>query len=208
MDKKELEILLSKLKTFEKPKVELEQYETPSNIISYIVFNAYLRKEIENKIVADLCCGTGKIAIALSLFNPKFVLAIDIDKDAIKIAKENYEIVKPKSKIYFIVANVLELKLNELIDLAIINAPFGMQSKYKDVYFLDFLKNYVKKFYFIHPESEKTRKFLINEYKKRNFEIIEIKVFDFLIKRIFEFHEKDKKYIKVAVYYAKNLSLF
>jgi len=60
--KKQLEIILSKLKRIEKPKVELEQYETPSNLVSYIVNELLLMNLIENKKIIEPACGNAKFS--------------------------------------------------------------------------------------------------------------------------------------------------
>ena len=66
--KKELAILLSKLKTFDTPKTHLEQYSTDSEIAADILWFAYQNKDIEGKKIADFGCGTGILGIgALNL---------------------------------------------------------------------------------------------------------------------------------------------
>jgi len=59
MKKKELEILLQKVPSFEKPVPHFEQYLTPASIAADIIFTAHQFGDIENKTVIDLGCGTG-----------------------------------------------------------------------------------------------------------------------------------------------------
>ena len=59
MKKKELEILLQKVPSFEKPVPHFEQYLTPAGIAADIIFTAHQFGDIENKTVIDLGCGTG-----------------------------------------------------------------------------------------------------------------------------------------------------
>ena len=49
MNKTELEIILSKLKGFQNPKVKLEQYITDATVAADIMWNAYHNKHINHK---------------------------------------------------------------------------------------------------------------------------------------------------------------
>ena len=89
MKQKDLEILLTQLKTFDQPKIELEQYQTPPRIAAMVLWRAYQLGDIENKIVSDYCCGTGIFGIGAKLLNAKAVYGIELDTDAIKLAKKN-----------------------------------------------------------------------------------------------------------------------
>ena len=86
MRKKELEIILESLSTFENPKIELEQYVTPSPLAAEIAINASLFGDLDT--VADLGCGTGILGIAAALLGAK-VIGFDIDLEALKIARRN-----------------------------------------------------------------------------------------------------------------------
>jgi len=96
MNKKEITRILTELKTFEKTKLELEQYQTECDIAATITWHAYMSKEVEGKKVADLGCGNGILGIAALILGAKEVIFIDIDKDAIKIAKDNLKHIEKK----------------------------------------------------------------------------------------------------------------
>ncbi|MEM4523744.1 MAG: 50S ribosomal protein L11 methyltransferase, partial [Archaeoglobaceae archaeon] len=84
--KKEIEIILESLDGFKNPKVELEQYVTPSNLAGFVVTMAKLFGDLN--LVVDLGCGTGILAIASAILGA-YSIGVDIDLDAIRIAKEN-----------------------------------------------------------------------------------------------------------------------
>ena len=69
--KKDLEIILSTLKGFERPKPELEQYTTPSSLAAELLWQAYIDGNIEGKIVVDLGCGTGILALGAAILGAK-----------------------------------------------------------------------------------------------------------------------------------------
>ena len=98
MKKKELEIILQKVPSFERPIPYLEQYLTPAGIVADIVFNACQFNDIENKIVVDLGCGTGIFSFGAKFVNAKEVIGIDIDENSIKIAKRYAKEINQKIK--------------------------------------------------------------------------------------------------------------
>jgi putative methylase len=123
MKKKELEILLQKIPSFEKPNPNLEQYITSADIASDIIYTAYQFGDIENKIIIDLGCGTGIFSIGTYLTGAKKVIGIDIDENAIRIAKEfsknnNYDISFYKKDVTEVVNKC---------DTIFMNPPFGAQ---------------------------------------------------------------------------------
>lgn len=61
MKLKELQGILGDLKTFEKPKVKLEQYQTSAEIAAAMFHTMSFGHDIEDKVVADLGCGCGTL---------------------------------------------------------------------------------------------------------------------------------------------------
>ncbi|MEM5829927.1 MAG: methyltransferase [Candidatus Aenigmatarchaeota archaeon] len=204
--KKKIEQIISELSSYENPKVELEQYETPSYLIAEIVNELNLMNLVEDKIVLEPACGTAKFSIAISFFNPKFVVAFDIDKEAIRIAKENYEKIKEKfetSKIYFLIADVRKIKFRKKFDLIVMNPPFGIQGKIKDLEFLDFATKNSNFICSINPNG-KNKEFFTDFLSKRNFSVLKFVEKKFELPKTFWFHKKKKKLIDVVIIFAKN----
>ena len=69
---------------FEIPKPELEQYSTPPDIAFEIIKKVNLAGNLSGKI-ADLGCGTGRLAIAASILGAD-VTGYEIDEDAINLS--------------------------------------------------------------------------------------------------------------------------
>lgn len=90
MSIKRLESCLQNLDGFDEPKVSLEQYATPPHIGALLIntidtsFN-----DLDGKIVADLGCGTGRLAVGSILCGAKMVYGFDIDRDALNVGLEN-----------------------------------------------------------------------------------------------------------------------
>ena len=80
---------LSEVKTWEKPRVELEQYPTPPDIAAHMLFAADEEGDVEDSLVADLGCGGCILGIAAALMGAAHVTGVDIDPAALSVAAEN-----------------------------------------------------------------------------------------------------------------------
>ncbi|KAL6772218.1 DMA3 [Auxenochlorella protothecoides x Auxenochlorella symbiontica] len=143
MKLKELESLMQEVSPFLQPKVELEQYPTGAHLASrllYTVANSY--GEFEGKVVADLGCGTGMLAIGAAALGAGQVLAFDLDQDALETAQENVRGIFGDSddeadddgaaQIEFVRSDVRLLAEQQPrlhVDTVIMNPPFGTRQK-------------------------------------------------------------------------------
>ncbi len=128
-NKKKLELIIQKVPGFKNPKIELEQYVTDASIVAEIVWISHMSRELVNAKVLDLGCGTGRFAIAAALLNASEVLCVDIDKDALSIAKKVSRKFRLDNVINYLCEDVLKLKLSKKFDIVFQNPPFGIQSR-------------------------------------------------------------------------------
>lgn len=181
MKKKELEIVLSGLKTFNKQKLNLEQYQTEAHIAADFLWYVFMQGDIEGKIVGDFGCGNGILGIGALLLGAKKVYFLDIDNDAIRIAKENVKLLEERfifNKI-FVNKNIGEFK--NKVDLVLQNPPFGVKKTHADKPFLLQAMKCGKKIYSFHKIETKDfiEKFVKNEGKKIKF----LKKYDFPLRK-------------------------
>jgi len=108
MRKKELEIILERLKGFQNPKIWLEQYVTPPSLASFLAITAELNGDLNT--VVDLGCGTGILAIACSILG-HYAIGVDMDIEALKIAKENAEMLGAEAD--FVFSDVRDFQVRE-----------------------------------------------------------------------------------------------
>lgn len=89
---KQLESYLQDLDDFERPKIELEQYATPPHIAA-LLLNAIdqTHDDIEDKLVCDLGCGTGRLSIGSVMCGASFVYGFDKDDQALRGALSNFD---------------------------------------------------------------------------------------------------------------------
>jgi len=194
LDKKKLEILLQRCRGYKNPKIELEQYVTPPFIAAELLFTAYLKGDIKNKVILDLGCGTGILAIGCKLLEARKVIAIDVDPEAIEIARENAE--SFNLHIEFKVQDISEVKCRA--DTIVQNPPFGVRKKGADIMFLEKALQLAHVIYTMH--KSKTRKFILGFIEERNVEVTDLLTVSFPLPKIYDFHRKERKIIEVDIY--------
>ena len=182
---------------FEKPKPELEQYSTPTDIAFEIVKKVNSAGNLSGK-VADLGCGTGRLAIAASLLGAE-VTGYEIDEEAINIAKDysrskNLEIIWVNKPV-----EVIE----EKFETVIMNPPFGSQRPGADKIFLEKAMSIAKDIWTIHLSE--TRKFIEKIVKKNNCQIIEKYEFEYTLVKSMPFHSKDRIIESAMLYHIASL---
>lgn len=195
LSKSQLAIELSKLAIFTSPKIKEEQYSTDSEIAATVLHSAHMNKDIKNKIIADLGCGTGILGIGCLLLEAKSVFFVENDKEAINILKENLK--KYNFKNYKIINKDIK-DFNEAVDIVIQNPPFGTKIKHADKLFLEKAFSLTKVIYSFHKTS--TLRFVKAISKDYNFKITATFNFRFPLKSTMKFHKKKIQKIDVSCY--------
>jgi putative methylase len=201
LSKKQLAMILSRLKPFETPNFELEQYQTDSEIAAEIAWNMFYRREIEDKTIADLGTGTGILGLSALLLGAKKVYLVDIDEKALKIARENLKAVEEltgenlSERCVFVHKDVL--LFGDKVDVAIQNPPFGIQGKtHADRAFLKKAFTIAGIVYSFHKAESK--KFIEALAKDNGFKVTTYWEFDWPVKQTMRFHAKKVHHVKVG----------
>jgi len=184
MNKKMLEIELSMLSDFLIKKPGLEQYPTPSGVAASLLWEAFMKNDIQDKVVLDAGCGNGILGIGALLLGAKKVIFLDIDSTAIdfvslncdKFGFENVEII-----------NKDIVDFEKRVDTVIMNPPFGVQKKGLDIVFLKKTSQISDNIYLIYKgDGLKIVKRELPEFKS---EVIQKTTL--LLKKQFSFHKND-----------------
>lgn len=126
MKLKHLVAELEGVRTWEKPKVALEQYPTSPEIAAHMLISAMEHGDVEDAAVADLGCGGGILGIGAAILGASHVLAVDIDPDALSVAAEN--VAEFEVPVDLICCDMSRLPTRRgLFDCVITNPPFGTQ---------------------------------------------------------------------------------
>uniref|UniRef100_A0A1B0D5Z5 Methyltransferase small domain-containing protein n=1 Tax=Phlebotomus papatasi TaxID=29031 RepID=A0A1B0D5Z5_PHLPP len=125
---KKLEEFLQGIDGFEDPKILLEQYQTPPHIASCMLYEIQSQYgDLEEKVVADLGCGSGMLSIGSFLLGAAHTVGFEIDPDAASIFVENAtEMEIPIDCILSDVTRDLpESRFGKAFDTVVMNPPFG-----------------------------------------------------------------------------------
>lgn len=209
---KKLEEFLQCIDSFEKPKILLEQYITPSHIASHFLFTAQNNyDDIRGKLVGDLGSGTGMLTIGCAILESSHCIGFEIDDEALAIAKNNVEEMEIPN-VDFVQCDVLnDLERSDCIwhkkfDTIFLNPPFGTKKNAgMDMKFLKVatqLSN--SKVYSLHKTS--TRNFIQKKCKELNCEGEVIAELRYNLDASYKFHKHASKDIEVDVWRFKVLN--
>jgi putative methylase len=152
--KQDLEKALFKVEPFPKPKIYLEQYAiSPTVAADLLYLAAYTYDDIIGKKVADLGCGTGRLAIGSVLLGSKEAVGVDIERGAIKKATQNANRLKVNDKVHWLLGDLSSI--SGTFDTVLQNPPFGVQRKKADQVFLKKALEIGDRIYSIHNSSKK-----------------------------------------------------
>lgn len=201
--KKHLAKILSSLERFGSPKAELEQYETPGDVAAELLWIASMKGKIRDKTVADLGCGTGILSIGCALLGAKKVYAVDIDDEAIEIAKRNSLKIRCRDMIEFFEMDVS--KFDVKVDTVVMNPPFGCQSKNADRAFLEKGFEIGDDIFSLHLAKKEVERFLEGFSRDRGFNMKILKKMEMEIPAKFFFHKKRMERVDVDIIHLERI---
>jgi putative methylase len=117
---------LDAIPPFPTPDPALEQVATPAERAADLLFEALARGDLADRRVADLGCGTGRLAIGAALLGAASVDAYDVDPGAVEVGRRAAE----EAEVFWQVGDVAGLALD--VDTVVMNPPFGAQRRGAD----------------------------------------------------------------------------
>lgn len=200
MTKKELSILLSRLKLFDKPEMKLEQHPTDSEIAGEVLWSAFMQGDVKDKIIADLGCGTGILGLGALLLGAKKAFLVDIDSAAVELAMQNKAFLEnetgQKLNAAFCAGDINVF--DEKADVVIMNPPFGTKNENIDTAFLLKAMDLVHVIYSFHKAS--TKAYIDQLISESKFETTHYIEYDFPLKMSMAHHTKKIERIRVGLW--------
>lgn len=133
--KLDLELFIAKVAPQPTPQVYLEQYTVSEQLASNMLYiAAYANNDIIGKSVLDLGCGTGRLALGAAFLGAESVVGIDIDRLAIKTARENATQLDIADRVEWVNGDI-DIIVGKF-DTVVQNPPFGVQTREADRVFL------------------------------------------------------------------------
>ncbi|MGB9622590.1 MAG: METTL5 family protein [Candidatus Methanomethylicaceae archaeon] len=187
--KTELERSLEEVAAFKRPKLIFEQYRLPSPVAAEILWYVHLRhKDIEGKVVADLGCGTGMLAIGAALLGAEYVVGLDIDREAISDAKNAAARLGVNERADFVVGDVRYPCLRA--DVVIQNPPFGVRRREADRAFIIAGLSIAPKVYSLHRGGDNVRRFIFKFVRDVGGKVDEVLPLKIKLPPTYHFHRK------------------
>ncbi len=196
--KSQLAILLSKLAVFEKPQLMKEQYATDSEAAAEAVWFAYMNGDIEERVVADLGCGTGLLGIAALLLGAEKVYFVDSDKDAIVTCGKNIAAADKEAAARTMVMAADIADFHHGVDTAVQNPPFGTKTKHADRQFLLQAFKVAEVIYSFHKIE--TADFVRKIAEGSGFAVTNIIPLQLQLKRTYPFHRSRMRRVDVGLF--------
>ena len=200
MRQRHLAMQLSSLTPHPCQSVELEQYPTEGNLAAAWLTKIGLGDGFEGKHVLDLGAGNGVLGIGAAFLGAKHVTMVECDPMTVEVLRENVRNVDGMAMCTVLESRVegRPLTLELPVDMAIMNPPWGVQTKRADRAFFEtiFAMN-IPLVHFIHSiEAEH----LLPLAYANGYELHSIYQDDFRLPSAYAHHSKNKATTRIRCY--------
>jgi putative methylase len=187
--------MLQQVSHHPKPEVALEQYTIPADMAAEILFQAcYTYGDIENKQVADLGSGTGRLALGAAMLGAEYVVGVDLDLLSLNLASTTAR--DQGLQVDWVLTDIRTLR--GPVDTVLMNPPFGTKQPHADMHFLQVALQLGEIVYSIHKSS--TRRHINRWLTGHDAEVERIISGGMDIPHQFSFHKMRKGRVDVDVF--------
>lgn len=199
MRRADLAARLETVPDFVAPRVELEQYQTPAPIAAQLLILAAEDGCIQGRLVLDVGCGTGILAIGAALLGAD-ATGVDVDPVALKTAQEtawNLDV-----EVHWEASDLATWRPEQPFDTVVMNPPFGAQNARADRVFYERARDAVAAqkgtaWFLAQP---KTERFLGSFARELGADLERVAVWDYPLEARFWFHDQSVKTIPIGGY--------
>ncbi|AGB37496.1 METTL5 family protein [Natronococcus occultus] len=182
---------LESLSDFAEPSASLEQYLTPPEIAAHLCHLAGLQDDLDRRVI-DLGTGTGMLAVGAALAGADRVVGVDVDPDALALARENARRVDVADRIDWLRGDARRPPLAPSSATVVSNPPFGAQrgNRHADRAFLEAARAVGTVSYTIHNEGSQS--FVDSFVADAGATVTHAFRTEFPIENRFDFHTEDE----------------
>ncbi|MHA2223918.1 MAG: METTL5 family protein [Candidatus Hodarchaeales archaeon] len=196
---REIISFVNKIDSFKSPKLQLEQYTLPSDLIALILILA--ASDLNKHNVVDLGCGTGRITLPVKKFFSPRVLGVDVDFKVIKHLERLREQHNLDVDLLISPVEFLEtFNWSNKFHTTIMNPPFGTKRRKLDLVFLKQALKYSKSVISIHKSNPDTRTLVKQLGKQFGKKVQVLASILFPQDPIFHFHFKARHLVRVDLF--------
>jgi putative methylase len=198
--KSELAQQLGVVAGFDDPRAPLEQYRTPPDVAAHLIHVADMRGDIEGRVVVDLGCGTGMLALAAALRGPERAVGIDLDPRPLSTALDNERKVGTTTPVEWIRADATRAPLSLSDATVVMNPPFGAQdgNEHADRAFLETASELASVSYSVHNDG--SREFVESFAADNGGEVTHAYAVELDVAHQFEFHDSERAVIQAQAF--------
>ena len=200
MRQRHLAMQLSSLTPHPCQSIELEQYPTEGNLAAAWLTKIDIGDGFEGKHVLDLGAGNGVLGIGAAFLGAKHVTMVECDAMTVEVLQENVRNVDGMAMCTILESRVegRPLALEVPVDMAIMNPPWGVQTKRADrAFFETIFAMQIPLIHFIHSiEAEH----LLPLAYENGYELHSIYQDDFRLPPAYAHHSKNKASTRIRCY--------
>ncbi|MFW9996755.1 MAG: METTL5 family protein [Candidatus Odinarchaeota archaeon] len=188
--------------TPDSPSRKLEQYITPSQLLSQI--HEVILPYVKNEGVIDLGCGTGVLGIFCKLLGASIVLCVDIDQRMVLKGKGFTKKFNIQGMNWLLVPleflNTTKIRNSKLFETVISNPPFGVWRQGLDRIFVEKGMSMANVVISFHKSNIQTRKLFSKLARFKKFDCEILVTTDFLLTKTMDIHKEVLYPVSIDIY--------
>ena len=200
MRQRHLAMRLSSLEPHPCQSVELEQYPTEGNLAAAWLTKIDLGDGFADKHILDLGAGNGVLGIGAAFLGAKHVTLVECDSSTVEVLEHNVQEVEGESICTIINRRINgnPIELEQTVDMAIMNPPWGVQTLRADrVFFETVFAMEIPLIHFIHSIDAEHLLPLAHDH---GYELHSIYQDDFRLPAAYAHHTKNRSSTRIRCY--------
>ncbi len=194
----EITNFVKKINTFVNPKISLEQYSLPNDLIAFILI--LTQNDLYRRNIVDFGCGTGRFSLPIAKFFANRVLGVDSDPHVIDQLQISIKLLKTRIDILNSFIEFLEpYNWSSIFQTTIMNPPFGTQRRGIDQVFLRKALKFSEVVLSMHKANAESRRVWKRIARLHSKKIEILATVEFSLDKTFFFHRSEKHDVKIDI---------